>query len=82
MITLPQAMGRVILNQVLGQRNKYPPEVIKAAEYALERLHYWDMSRNLANTGPWHINSESWREFKREMEIHNIDLPALLDEDR
>jgi hypothetical protein len=76
-IPLPQIIGRMILERVVGQ-DEYSEEIKNAARTALSILGDWD---NWGNPGRlWHIDSESWKAFKEALEKENIDLSTILED--
>lgn len=81
-MTLQMAIGRMIVEKIVGQPDKYPQEVVEKARNVIKNLSFWETEDAKLKPENWHRDDiMSWAVFKREAEAHNIDLPAILTED-
>ena len=78
-ITIQMVIGRLVLEKIVGNPEKYPQEVVGAAEIAIEYLSDWD-GRYASMPENWHKpeGSSSWGAFKSVAEEHNLTLSEIL----
>jgi hypothetical protein len=80
-ITIQMVIGRLVLEKIVSNPEKYPQEVVGAAEIAIECLSDWD-GRYDHPPEIWHKpeGSSSWRAFKSVAEEHNLTLSEILNQ--
>jgi hypothetical protein len=80
-MTLQMAIGRMIVEKIVGHPEKFPPEVCQEARCVIANLPAWREKSGLFTPENWNKESASWRDFCKAIEKHGIDLPAILQED-
>ena len=83
-MTLQMAIGKMIVEKIVGRPDKYPKEVVDAAGNVVGKLPEWraNPKRRSYHEDRWHINSQSWKRFKEAAREHNISLPEVLQEEQ
>jgi hypothetical protein len=83
-VTIQMAIGRMIVEKVVGHPNDYSEILVERAQSVIDNLHKWssDPPKPSYHESKWHKFSQSWERFKAECAKSRIDLPAILQEEK
>jgi hypothetical protein len=77
-MTLQMAIGRLICEKIVGQRDEYPKELVARAKNVLENIGFWEKGKVTHRAQDWHIKSNSWVAFKYAAQANHVDLSEIL----
>ena len=83
-MTLQMAIGKMIVEKIVGHPDKYPEEVVAYAQNVITRFGLWKVDGTFHKNPRkhWHNDSGSWSDFKKVAREHNISLPEVLQEEQ
>ena len=82
-MTLQMAIGKMIVEKIVGHPDEYPEEVVEKARKVIENLPSWDDPTTGLKKENWHTEERmSWPIFEKVAREHNISLPEVLQEEQ